>query len=135
MNGERRDIGGHAFARFLRHSVHALGVTTPRPLRLLDDGLPEAACSGALGVPVDVEEVSSCAGVPAAVFGRGRGGLRGPLVGVEAEPPVAPDEGLRGGDCWASCSGESSSIGSISEGFSEGAAPAQAQAHACRGGR
>lgn len=27
----------HTFARFLRHSVQALGVTTPRPLFLLDN--------------------------------------------------------------------------------------------------
>lgn len=26
------ESGGHTFARFFRHSVHALGVTTPKPL-------------------------------------------------------------------------------------------------------
>lgn len=60
----------HAFARFLRHSVQALGVTTPRPLRLLEDGGAGAGASGALGVPVDAEEVSCCAGVPAVGVGR-----------------------------------------------------------------
>lgn len=60
------------FARFLRHSVHALGVTTPGPRRRLLEGPAEGkAAGGALGVPEVAEEESACAGpaeagVPAA---------------------------------------------------------------------
>lgn len=66
----KENIKCHTFARFLRHSVQALGVTTPRPLRLLEDGGAGAEASGALGVPVDADEVSFCAGVPAVGVGR-----------------------------------------------------------------
>lgn len=35
------------FARFFRHSVQALGVTMPNPLRLFDEGLAAAAAPDA----------------------------------------------------------------------------------------
>lgn len=73
------------FARFLRHSVQALGVTTPRPRRLLEPAAVagRGAVFGALGVPVLVEEESAWAGVPAAAdFGGGGGALMLDAVGV-----------------------------------------------------
>lgn len=52
---------GHTFARFLRHSVQALGVTTPKPRRLLDGAEAEMDALGALGVSTVVEEEESAA--------------------------------------------------------------------------
>lgn len=86
-------------ARFLRHSVQALGVTTPRPRRLLEPAAAGRVLGGALGVPVLVEEESACAGVPAAVDLVGGGGaLMLDAVGVEE----APDASCR----WADSEGE-----------------------------
>lgn len=60
--------GAHTFARFFRHSVHAVGVTTPWPLLRFDSccaapGGPDAPEPGALpdaeaaaGVPDDVDD-------------------------------------------------------------------------------
>lgn len=46
-------------ARFLRHSVQALGVTTPRPRRRLEEAAAGRGAEGALGVPTVVEEEES----------------------------------------------------------------------------
>lgn len=134
---DRRREEGHTFARFLRHSVQALGVTTPRPLRLLDDEVADTVGSGALGVPVDVDEDSGCVGVAAAGVGRGRGRGRGvPLDGVDAEAAVGWEEGLLdGGDRWASRAGESSSMESMSEDFLLGGGGDGAGDAGGRGGR
>lgn len=100
------------FARFFRHSVHALGVTTPRPLRLLEAVVLEReAAGGALGVPAE-EEVSAV-WVVAAVAGV-------PAEGFEAEAVDAPvfcvvEAGVAPESCWldegvSSGGGESCSI-------------------------
>lgn len=69
------------FARFFRHSVQALGVTTPSPLRLFEAAALETeAAVGALGVPAE-EEVSAVWVVPAAA---------GVPEGFEAEAVEAP---------------------------------------------
>lgn len=84
----------NTLARFLRHSVQALGVTTPRPLRLLDAAALEAeAAVGGLGVPAE-EEVSAVfvvpavAGVPAERFVAEA--VEAPVVWV-VEAGVAPE--------------------------------------------
>lgn len=70
------------FARFFRHSVQALGVTTPRPLRLLEAAVLEREVgAGALGVPAE-EEVSAVWPVPPVA------GV--PAEGFEAEAVEAP---------------------------------------------
>lgn len=58
-----RLVCGCTLARFLRHSVQALGVTTPRPRLLLDIDWVGKAELEAPGVPA--EDESFCAGVPA----------------------------------------------------------------------
>lgn len=72
-------------ARFLRHSVQALGVTTPRPRRLLEPA-ELLVVEGAIGVPALalLEE-----GVPIVVAGSGREGSAGELVAVAVAVAVA----------------------------------------------
>lgn len=61
--------------------MQALGVTTPRPLRLLEAALEREVGGGALGVPAE-EEVSAVWAVPA---------VAGVLAeGFEAEAVEAP---------------------------------------------
>lgn len=123
-------------ARFLRHSVQALGVTTPRPRRLLEPAaLVEA--EGALGVPA-LALLLLDEGVPAAVAGCcGRDGSAEELVafavavavafaGALSAASIVPGGGpvsegdaiLKEGDCGRPGAGESSSIesGAIGKG-------------------
>lgn len=77
----RTPANHRTLARFLRHSVQALGVTTPRPRRRFEGAPAGRAADGALGVPTVVEEEESAAW---------------PCAPVE-EAGVLPAEGLRGG--------------------------------------
>jgi hypothetical protein len=87
-------VRSRTLARFLRHSVQAFGVTTPKPLLLLD-----TPCEVKLGPEVEATDEGERPGAAAGSF-----------------PPV-PDEvggadGDRGGMLGAP-PGESSSMGSI----------------------
>lgn len=64
-------------ARFLRHSVQALGVTTPRPRRRLEEVVGRA--TAAEGVPEAPDDESSWPGVAAPV-GVGRVGAPVPVL-------------------------------------------------------
>jgi hypothetical protein len=57
---------GQTFARFLRHSVHAFGVTTPRP-RFLFDTLGATAV-GKLGVLAPAEDGADVPGAAAGML-------------------------------------------------------------------
>lgn len=52
----------HTFARFLRHSVHALGVTMPSPRRRLEFAGP-TVLDEAVAWPEAAEEAALAAGV------------------------------------------------------------------------
>ncbi len=86
-------MGAHTFARFFRHSVHAFGVTTPKPRRLF-----ATPCALAEEGP-EIETAEA---------GDGPGAVAGCL------PPATEVEGEGGGRAalWLPL-GASSSIGSI----------------------
>lgn len=116
-----RQTDGRTFARFLRHSVQALGVTTPRPRRRFEGAAAGRAADGALGVPTVVEEEESAAWpcAPAVEAGVSVEGLRGGgggggaegvaavAVGVEVEAEFGCEELSAGLLVWGEGDGKS----------------------------
>lgn len=90
---------GSTFARFLRHSVQALGVTTPRPLRLLEATLVASdGGGGALGVPAEEEESAVC--VVPAVAGVPAEGLEADVVEAPVVVVCVVETGVAPLSCW-----------------------------------